>query len=47
MTFTPGTLGLGSPASTPANFHSTVAGAMEQKVHDLVLALTGNAPFQR
>jgi hypothetical protein len=45
MAYTPGTLNTGQPPSTPAGFSSTVAGAIEQKVHDLVLALTGKAPF--
>jgi len=42
--FTPGSLDTVAQ-KTPTDFATTAAGAMEQKLHDLVAALTGKAPF--
>lgn len=45
MAFHPGTLDTGGGGSTPSSFATSVAGTMEAKLHDLVAALTGRAPF--
>jgi hypothetical protein len=41
----PGTLNTAGGGSTPASFAASAAGLMEQKLHDLVAAMTGRAPF--
>jgi hypothetical protein len=43
--FHPGTLTTANGGSTPSSFGSSAAGLMEQKLHDLIAAMTGTAPF--
>ncbi len=45
MAFQPGTIDTSDGGSTPSGFAASVAGTMEKKLHDLVAALTGKAPF--
>ena len=41
----PGTLSTAGGGATPASFASSAAGLMEKKLHDLITAMTGKAPF--
>jgi hypothetical protein len=45
MAFHPGTIGTAEGGSTPSTFATSAAGLMERKLHDLIAAMTGQAPF--
>ena len=45
MAFFPGTLDTADGGSTPSAFATSVGGRIEEKLHDLLLAMTGRAPY--